>query len=149
MSTENTMAQEASNVATEAGTKVKESVDSYLDRLMEGHARMAKALETARERNARVTDKFVEAVLGSQREALELTKSFVAAPTAYGKNMEAFMQSMTNAQERTIDLAKVVYKEQTEATAQAREMVEPLIPNAASFGKPFEKMAGMISGAAR
>lgn len=149
MSTENTVVQDAQNAAAEAGHKVQDTVNTYIDRLMEGHTRLAAAVGTTRERNARVADKMIDTVLSGQREALELTKTFVSQPTAYGKNMEAFMQSLTNAQERTIDLAKTVYKEQAEATAEARELVEPLIPDAAAFGKPFEKVTEMFSKTAR
>ncbi len=134
---------------TEIPKQFSESASAYLERLEAGHERFAETLSTVRERNARVTDKFVEALIAGQRDALSLGKAFAAEPTAYGKNMEAVMESMSAAQERALDVAKTVYREQAEAGAEFRGMLEKSFESAKVFTKPFEQMTAAWSQAAK
>lgn len=126
-----------------------ESADAYIERLMKGHETIASAVETARARNARVADKFFAAVLESQRDALQLGKLVASEPTAYAKNLEAMMQSMSTAQERALDVAKTVYREQAEATEELRSVAERAFEGVKAFTPPLEQFTGMWTPAAK
>ena len=125
--------------ATEVAQTVNAATQSIIERLQTGHERFAEALCTSRARSARVADKFVEILLAGQREAIELSKSISIEPTAYGKNMETFVQSLSTAQERMLDLAKTVYREQAEAAVAVRGLAERAIESGKTFTKTFEQ----------
>ena len=131
------------STTTESPQQFADSANAYIERLEQGHGRYAERFATARARNARIADKFVESMMAGQRDALELTKAVTADPTAYGKNMEAIMQSMSTAQERALDAAKTLYREQAEATAELRTIAEKMFESSKGLAKPFEKMTSM------
>ena len=137
------------NVTTEIPEKIAESATAYLERLSDGHEKFSEALQTIRDRNARVADKFFDAWLSSQRDAIELSKSFAAEPAAYGKNMDAVLQAMTSAQERALDVAKTVYREQADTAGEIRTAAEKSFEATKTFSKPFEKMTSLWAPAAR
>jgi len=133
----------------EVPQQITESATAYLDSLMQGHETFAAALEASRARSARVADKFFSALIDSQRDAISLGQAMAAAPTAYGKNMEAMMHSMTAAQERALDLAKAVYKEQAEATGELRSATEKALESAREFVPPVEKFTSLWTSAGK
>ena len=116
---------------------------------MNSHERFTAALTVSRARTARVADKFFEIILAGQRDALELGKSMTADPSAYNKNMEAILHSLTTAQERAIDLAKTVYQEQSEAAAEARVLAEKAFEASKTLAKPFEKFNPLLAATAK
>lgn len=118
-----------------------ETTTAYLERLESGHARFAEAVGTARERAARVTDKLLENLLAGQRDALVLGKTLVAQPTEYGKNVEAFLHSLTGAQERALEFAKTLYRANNEFAADARAAATSAVESGKNFGKPFEQFS--------
>ena len=134
---------------TEIPKKISDSANAYIDRLAATHERFAEGVETTRERSARITDKVVEAVIAGQRDAIKLTRTVAAAPTDYSKNMEAVMESFTSAQERTLDVAKTLYREQAEAGAELRGLLERTFESSKAFTKPFAKMNEMWAQAAK
>ncbi|MEQ8234914.1 MAG: hypothetical protein RLW61_05895 [Gammaproteobacteria bacterium] len=123
--------------------QITESATAYLDRLMKGHETFAAALSATRERNARVADKFFAAFIDSQRDAITLGQTLAAEPTAYGKNMEAMMQSLTAAQERALELAKTLYKEQAEASGEFRSATEQAFESAREFVPPMDQLTNL------
>ncbi|MEQ8662372.1 MAG: hypothetical protein RLW62_16270 [Gammaproteobacteria bacterium] len=129
--------------------QLTESTTAYLERLMEGHETFTAALAATRARNARVADKFFSALIDSQRDAISLGKTLAAEPTAYGKNMEAMMQSMTAAQERALELAKTLYKEQTEATGELRSATEKAFESAREFVPPMDQLTSLWPAATK
>jgi hypothetical protein len=128
------------SATSEVVDQVKHSADAYLERLLSSQERFAEAVGTARARTARVSDKFFEVLFANQRDAIALGRAVVAQPAAYGKNMEAIVQSFTSAQERALDLAKTLYREQTDAAAEARALAERALEAGKAMGKPFEKL---------
>ena len=126
-----------------------ETTAAYLERLESGHTRFAEALGTARERTARVTDKLVENLLASQRDALNLGKTLVGQPTEYGKNVEALLHSLTSAQERALEFAKTVYRTNSEIVAEARTAAASALESSKSLGKPFERLTSLWMPAAK
>jgi hypothetical protein len=109
---------------TEVAQTITAATESFITRLLNGHESFVEALGSSRARTARVTDKFVDTLLAGQRDALELSKAVTVDLTAYGKNMETFVHSLSTAQERAMDLAKTVYNEQAEAAAAVRQLAE-------------------------
>ncbi|MCB1748670.1 MAG: hypothetical protein H6977_02315 [Gammaproteobacteria bacterium] len=122
-----------------------ESANAYAERMLSAHERLANAMATARARNARVADKFFEALVAGQRDALELSRAMIAEPTAYAKNMEAVVHSMTTAQERALEVAKTVYREQSEATGEMREAAGKAFESAKTWMPSFDKMKDLWS----
>lgn len=122
-------------------SKMSEAADTYFEKLNENHERLASGFETARARSSRIADKMLEATVNGQREAINLGKTIAAEPTAYAKNMEAFMAAMTSAQERTLEVAKTVYQEQADAAAEMRASAERAYQGVQAFTKPFEGFA--------
>ena len=136
------------NKAT-AQAQLAETTAAYLERLESGHARFAAAVSSARERSARVTDKLLENLLASQRDALALGKTFVAQPTEYGKNVEAMLHSLTTAQERVLDFAKTVYRTNSGIVAEARAVAARTLEAGKGLGKPFERFTSLWMPAAK
>lgn len=138
-------------MATKKDTSPKfaETTAAYLERLECGHTRFAEALGSARERSARVTDKLVESLLASQRDALNLGKTLAAQPTEYGKNVEAFLHSLTSAQERALELAKTFYRTNSEIAAEARAAAASAMESSKTLGKPFEHLTSVWMPAAK
>ena len=136
-------------MTTETSSKIKDTTHAYLDRLEQGHERFAAAIAATRERSARVTEKFIDGVLAGQRDALALGKTVISEPTAVGKNMETFLQSLSAAQERALDLAKAVYHVNTEITCNLRDAATRVIEANKKFGAPFEKLAQVWTPAAK
>ena len=134
---------------TEIPKEFSESANAYLDRLAKGQESMAAAVETVRARNSRIADKFIEALFASQREAIELGKAVMAEPAAYGKNMDAIMQSMSTAQERALDVAKTVYREQAEAAGELREVAEENFAAVKSYTPNMERFTSLWMPAAK
>ena len=131
-----------------APAKFAETTAVYLERLESGHARFAEAIGSARERSARVTDKLLENLLASQRDALALSKTFVAQPTEYGKNVEAVLHSLSTAQERVLDFAKTVYRTNSEMAVEARAVAARALEASKGLGKPFEGFTSLWKPAA-
>lgn len=120
-----------------------ETTAAYLERLESGQARFAAALGSARERAARVTDKLVENLLASQRDALNLGKTLAAQPTEYGKNVEVVLHSLTSAQERALELAKTMYRTNSEIATEARAAAARALESGKTLGKPFAHLTSM------
>ena len=125
------------------------SANAYLESLLKGHERLSAGLAATRARQARVADKFFAALLANQRDALAFGKTLVAEPTAYAKNMEAAVQSLSAAQERTLDFAKTLYREQADLTAELREAAATSLEEVKGVVPPLEKLTALWAPAAK
>jgi hypothetical protein len=143
------MTAKNTNASTELPKQFAESTSAYLERVEQAHARFAERFEASRARTSRIADQLTESLVASQRNALELTKAVAAEPAAYGKNMEAFMASLNTAQERALETAKVLYREQADAASELRSSAETLFESSKTLAKPFEKMTSMWMPAAK
>ncbi|MGR8921431.1 MAG: hypothetical protein ACU85V_17580 [Gammaproteobacteria bacterium] len=135
--------------STDIPQQVSETATAFIDRLSTGHEKYAERVEAARARSARVADTVIEAMMAAQRDAIALTKTMAAEPTAYAKNAEAYMDALSTAQERTLDVAKTIYREQADATAEFRSAFEGMFKANEAFTKPFQKMTEMWMPAAK
>ena len=129
MATE-TKAEEAVNATVE---KVGKTVENVLDKLVENQTRLIEAATTARDRSRRVTDEYLRSLAETQRDMLDLTKKVAANPTAYKSNIEAFLESTTATQSRAMELTKMFYREQADATANFQQPVAPLFESTKGF----------------
>lgn len=135
--------------AAEVAEQFKESADAYIERLIKGHETLTTAFDTARARNARLAEKMIELMVAGQRDALELGKAYVGAPQDYSKNIAATMESLTVAQTRALELAKVFYREQVDASGELRDAAERSLAAVKGFVPPIEKFTSMFSPAAK
>ena len=113
--TKNTAAPEA--VAGEA-------INNYLEFLSTSQEKFAQSLKGATERAARVNGSLIEALIESQRAALETGKRIAANPADYASNVKAVMESATAAQERVLGLAKTLYQEQADIACEFRNLFQ-------------------------
>ena len=135
--------------AFEIPEQFTDSANAYIENLLKGHERFSAALEATRARNARLADKFFATLLANQRDVLSFGKTMVAAPTAYAKNAEAAMQSMSAAQERALDFAKTLYREQAEATAEMRDAATEAFESVKVAMPPLEKLTSLWAPTAK
>lgn len=133
MTTENTTETKVEDKVTETVEKVGKRVENVLNKLVENQTRLAEAAATARDRSRRVTDEYLSAVAEAQREALDLTKQVASNPTAYSTNIEAFLESATANQSRAMEMTKLFYREQADATSEFQKLVAPLFESTKGF----------------
>ena len=141
MTTENTTETKVEDKVTETVEKVGKKVENVLDKLVENQTRLVEAAATARDRSRRVTDEYLRSVSDAQREAIDLTKQVVSNPTAYSTNIEAFLESTTANQSRAMEMTKLFYREQADATSEFQKLFAPLFESTKGFAdisKPFQ-----------
>lgn len=134
---------------TEIPHQFAESANAYVERLAQSHERLTSAFETARARNARLADKFFQAMVAGQRDALALGKTVIAEPTAYAKNIEAFLNSMSAAQERALDVAKTVYREESDAAGEMRDAAQRAFESAKTWLPAADKLSAFWNPASK
>jgi predicted phage tail protein len=133
MTTKKTTQTQTEDPVTETAEKVGKTVENVMDKLVESQTRLAEAAATARDRSRRVTDECVKSVADAQRDALELTKELASHPSAHGKNIEAILESATATQARAMEMTKLFYREQAEATAEFQKLIAPLFESTKGF----------------
>ena len=134
MATKKTAETPAQDKVTETAEKVGKQVETVLEKMVENQHKFADAAATARDRSRRVTDEYIKSVADAQRDALNLTKEIASHPTEYGKNIEAMLESATQAQARAMEITKLFYREQAEATTEFQKIVAPLFESTKGFG---------------
>lgn len=128
---------------TESVEKIGKSVENVLDRIVETQTRLAEAAASARDRSRRVSDEYVRSLADAQSCATDVAKQMAAAPTAYNDNIEALLASATASQARAMEMTKLFYREQAEATAEFQKLVAPLFESNKGFemlSKNFRSM---------
>jgi uncharacterized protein YbjQ (UPF0145 family) len=133
MTTRKTTTTTTKDKVAETAEKVGQTVENVMDKLVESQTRLADAAATARDRSRRVTDEYVKSVADAQRDALALTKELASHPSAHGKNIEAILESVTATQARAMEITKLFYREQADATAEFQKLVAPLFESTKGF----------------
>ena len=142
--TTNDAASAAKDAASDAAEKAGKTVEGLLDRIAENQNRLIEAVETARDRTRRVTDEYAKSVAEAQREAIALTRELASHPTAAGKNMEAILESTTAAQARAMEMTKMLYREQVEATEEFQKMMQPLFESTKGLGDLTKRFQSIL-----
>ncbi len=105
-----------------------EAVTKYLDAVGTSFELMAAAGTKASERSARVSKKFAEQTLASQREALSFAKKLAEDPDhMMSASYSSLTESTVQAQTRAISFAQLVYQEALESSAEGRELSEQMV----------------------
>lgn len=140
------------NTAEAIEEKIEDTIEDGVEKIIDVQEKMATIFDTVSKRSLKVGEEWVKAVSGTQHDFLNLYKDMAKDPQSYGKNIEAMMGSMTDVQKRTLDFAKVVYQEQTEAATEMKEMFDPYFASSKQFSegakswmkmwsKPFQSMS--------
>ncbi|MEM7542462.1 MAG: hypothetical protein AAF384_12895 [Pseudomonadota bacterium] len=119
---------ETENTTTES--KIKAAMGSYFEKAIEGQEKMTEAFETATKRSFRMSEEITGAIVAGQRDLVEFSKSVAAEPDAYAKNIDAFMNLMIGAQQRSIEVSKNIIREQTDAAGEMKDAFEPVVASA-------------------
>ena len=144
MSTENTT--EAIEEKLEAfEEKIEDTIESGVEKVIDAQEKMATVFDSLSKRSLKVGEEWVNAVSGTQKEFLNLYKDIAKEPRSYGKNVEAWMGSMTEMQKRSLEFAKVVYKEQTEAATDVKEIFNPYFTSSKQFSENAKSWMNMWS----
>jgi len=138
----------ASNKVNET---VKNTFDQVIEKVEENQSKAAGRVVAARARNSRIVDQYLSNVNAGQKDAIELAKAYAAAPTDYKANLQLVVDNMTKAQERALELGKLVYREQSEVSKSYGDFFKAQ-PNLFAgytdrLNESFEKMTAMWSPA--
>lgn len=133
--------------------KVQSTMDSYFDGLADSSEKFAASVSTARARNARIMDKFIETMENGQKDMLELSRAIAAAPTDYKANLQLAMDTMNRRQECALEFGKTLYREQSEMTSEAseraKEMFAPLRTADFDWMAPYKQMTAFWAPSAK
>jgi len=133
------------NTAETIEEKIEDTLEDGVEKILDAQEKMATMFDTVSKRGLKVGEEWVNAVSGTQQDFLSLYKNMAKEPRSYGKNVEAWMGSLTGVQQRSMDFAKVVYKEQTETATEVKEIFEPYFASNKQFSDSAKKLMNMWS----
>ena len=136
---ESTQATEPEAEATES--KAQAAINTYIENMIAGQEKLTEAFETATKRSLRVGAEVVSAFAVGQRDVVDLSKTMAAEPRAYAKNMNAVMDTFIGMQQRSLDIAKIIYREQSEAADNAKNIWEPMFASTEEWRGKFKEMS--------
>ena len=111
-----------SNGKTEQETGL--DLDKYFDGLEKTGEQVAANMADARARNGRIMDEVIATTLASQKDMLNLNREVTTSPTDYRKNLGLTLDVLMKFQERSLQLSKSIYKEQSELAAKTSAQLE-------------------------
>ncbi len=120
--------------ATKEAPVNPEAFAPYFEKLTERHNQISKALQETQQRSQRIGTEFVNAVVAGQKDLLELTQQIATKPQDFAANVKAMVDAVSVAQERTLNLAKVLYREQAEAGSEVRKAFQSVCDSSEAFG---------------
>lgn len=104
----------------DAADKFFEAVNSSSDALID-------VVRAANDRGHRVSTAVIEAAQEGQREAVELTRKWAAAPLDLFSIYSALVETTTKAQSRALDVTRQWFGEMADAQKETRQFVERLM----------------------
>lgn len=116
------------------------SITDYLDTLSDSHEKLTASLKEGRERARRVSEEVTDAMLAGQRDMLVIARQFAGNPTDVSANTKALMDAATAAQERSLNLGKLVYGEQVQVGAELRKFWESSLATPPNFMASMPKL---------
>lgn len=138
-----TTKQKTETKIDDVDSKIKESMETGVEKVIEAQEIFTQAFDTFTRRNLRVSEKFAGSVTGAQQDLIELYRAMAKDPTAYAKNAETAMNSMTEIQQRTLEFAKLMYKEQADSAAELKEIFAPFIDSGKKMSEGTKSWMGM------
>jgi hypothetical protein len=121
---------------------LSEAEEKFFNALNESYDALLGAIETGSERGYRVSKDFVEEARKAQREAVDLGKKLVEAPTDVAGFYGALVEATSKAQSRTVELAREWLGELGDSGKEARDAIQKVM-------KANQAAAGAAMDAAR
>lgn len=121
------MSETTARAATPPLMMNPESLAPYFDQLVERQSELSSALKESHSRTQRIGAELMEMFLASQKDMLDLTRQISLKPQDYAANIKAMVDATTVAQERSIALAKLFYKEQSDVAGELRKWMQSAV----------------------
>jgi hypothetical protein len=106
---------------------LSEAEEKFFNALNESYDALLGAIEAGSERGYRVSKDFVEEARKAQREAVDLGKKLVEAPTDVAGFYGAVVEASSKAQSRTLELAREWLGELGDSGKDARDAIQKLM----------------------
>jgi hypothetical protein len=106
---------------------LSEAEEKFFDALNESYDALLGAIEGGSERGYRVSKEFIEEARKAQRDAVELGKKLVGAPTDVAGFYGALVEASSKAQSRTVELAREWLGELGESGKEARDAIQKVM----------------------
>ena len=106
---------------------LSEAEEKFFDALNDSYDALLGAIEAGSERGYRVSKDFVEEARKAQREAVDLAKKLVEAPTDVAGFYGAVVEATSKAQSRTVELAREWLGELGESGKEARDAIQKVM----------------------
>jgi hypothetical protein len=111
-------------MAEKRGSGLSDSEEKFFDALNDSYDALLGAIEAGRERGYKVSKDFIEEARKAQREAMDLGKKLVEAPTDVAGFYGAVVEATSKAQSRTLELAREWLGELGDSGKEARDASE-------------------------
>ncbi len=120
----------------------------FFEALNEGSDALIDAVRAANDRGHRFSTALIEEAQEGQREAVELTKKWAAAPLDFLGFYSSLMETTTKAQGRALDVTRQWFGEMTDAQKETRELLEHMVSANRTAGEATVQVArGIFSRA--
>ena len=106
---------------------LSEAEEKFFNALNESYDALLGAIDAGRERGYRVSKDFVEEARKAQREAVDLGKKLVEAPTDVAGFYGAVVEATSKAQSRTLELAREWLGELGDSGKGARDAIQKVM----------------------
>ena len=107
--------------------RLSEAEEKFFNALNESYDALLGAIDAGRERGYRVSKGFVEEARKAQREAVDLGKKLVEAPTDVAGFYGAVVEATSKAQSRTLELAREWLGELGDSGKDARDAIQKVM----------------------
>jgi hypothetical protein len=107
--------------------KKEGTVDQFFDAVNEAYDALLDAVKSANDRGYRVSRKVIDEVEQGQRDMIELSRRFALAPMDFAGFSSGVVRSLTDAQSRTLDLARQILDEVSDSGREARDTARKVI----------------------
>jgi cell division septum initiation protein DivIVA len=114
-------------MAEKAKSGLSESEEKFFDALNDSYDALLGAVEAGRERGYKVSKDFLEEARKAQREAMDLGKKLVEAPTDVAGFYGAVVEATSKAQSRSLELAREWLGELGDSGKEARDAMQKVV----------------------
>ena len=134
-------AKTAESKADATESKAQAAINTTIENMIVGQEKLAETLEAASKRSLRVGEEIMATVIAGQRDVVDLSKTIATEPQAYAKNMDALMNTVIGFQQRSLDVAKILYREQSDAADNAKNVWGPMFASTEQMRTKFKEMS--------
>lgn len=112
-----------------------ENIDRFFDSVNEVYDSLLDAVKSANDRGYRVSRKLIDEVERGQRDVIDLTRRFAAAPRDVAGFYATAVRSVTDAQGRALDLTRQLLDEVADGGREARDTVRKVVESNRDAGQ--------------